>query len=42
VNADKLKESIDYARELSPAITVEVSGEINLENVRATLKPALT
>jgi nicotinate-nucleotide pyrophosphorylase (carboxylating) len=34
VNADKLKESIDYARELSPAITVEVCGEINLENVR--------
>jgi len=34
VNADTLKESIDYARELSPAITVEVSGEINLENVR--------
>ena len=34
VNADTLKESIEYARELSPAITVEVSGEINLENVR--------
>jgi nicotinate-nucleotide pyrophosphorylase (carboxylating) len=34
VNADTLKASIDYARELSPAITVEVSGEINLENVR--------
>ncbi len=33
-NADTLKESIGYARELSPAITVEVSGEINLENVR--------
>jgi nicotinate-nucleotide pyrophosphorylase (carboxylating) len=34
VNADTLKESIDYARELTSAITVEVSGEINLENVR--------
>jgi nicotinate-nucleotide pyrophosphorylase (carboxylating) len=34
VNADTLKDSIDYARELSSAITVEVSGEINLENVR--------
>ncbi|HEX3230551.1 MAG TPA: carboxylating nicotinate-nucleotide diphosphorylase [Pyrinomonadaceae bacterium] len=34
VNADTLKAAIDYARELSPAITVEVSGEINLENVR--------
>jgi nicotinate-nucleotide pyrophosphorylase (carboxylating) len=34
VNADQLKEPIDYARELSQAITVEVSGEINLENVR--------
>jgi len=34
VNADTLKESIEYARELSRAITVEVSGEINLENVR--------
>jgi nicotinate-nucleotide pyrophosphorylase (carboxylating) len=34
VNADTLRESINYARELSPAITVEVSGEINLENVR--------
>ena len=33
-NADKLKEPIEYARELSPAITLEVSGEINLENVR--------
>ena len=35
VNADKLKDPIDYARELSPAIAVEVSGEINLENVRS-------
>lgn len=35
LSADKLKEPIDYARELSPSITVEVSGDINLENVRS-------
>lgn len=34
VNPDKLKDPIDYARDLSAAITLEVSGEINLENVR--------
>lgn len=35
LNAAKLREPIDYARELSPAVTVEVSGDINLENVRS-------
>lgn len=29
------KEQIDYARELSTALTIEVSGDINLDNVRA-------
>lgn len=33
-NAEKLREPIDYARELSSSITVEVSGDISLENVR--------
>ncbi|HSQ24633.1 MAG TPA: carboxylating nicotinate-nucleotide diphosphorylase [Pyrinomonadaceae bacterium] len=34
LNAEKLREPIDYARELSPRIIVEVSGDINLENIR--------
>lgn len=29
------KEQIDHARQLSPSITIEVTGDINLENVRA-------
>jgi nicotinate-nucleotide pyrophosphorylase (carboxylating) len=35
ISADKLKEPIDYARELLSSVTVEVSGDINLENVRS-------
>jgi nicotinate-nucleotide pyrophosphorylase (carboxylating) len=33
--ADKVKEQVDYARELSSSITVEVSGDINVDNVRS-------
>lgn len=33
--ADAAKEEIDYARQLSPTLTIEVGGNINLENVRA-------
>jgi nicotinate-nucleotide pyrophosphorylase (carboxylating) len=32
---EKLREPIDYARELSPSITVEISGDITIDNVRA-------
>ena len=34
LSAEQLREPIEYARELLPSITVEVSGDINLENVR--------
>lgn len=35
VNASEAKILIDYARELSPQVTVEISGSITLENVKA-------
>src|SRR5262245_43461530 len=33
LKAGAVREQIDYARQLSPAVRIEVSGEINLENV---------
>ena len=35
LNLDRAKAQIEYARELSPVVAIEVSGDISIENVRA-------
>jgi nicotinate-nucleotide pyrophosphorylase (carboxylating) len=35
LSAEKVREQADYARELSSSITVEVSGDLSLDNVRS-------